>query len=116
MAPKATASGLMDVILKGFLMIPGSQIHAWINTIGLILARLPESYWSCIFEKLQEVMNMPLMLDWDIKYFTPFKLFNFELCSKSMLDRTCVNVLAVVQSTFHHFGVGQIGMITESVL
>lgn len=112
MAPKAVASNLIDVIIKGHLLVPPNQVPALINAVGLIISRLPESYWNVIFDKIQEVMNSACMLDWDLKI-SPFVMFNFEYCSKAMLDKTAVSLLAVAQSIFHHFGAGQIGQITE---
>lgn len=93
-------------------MISPTQVHSWINAVGLIISRLPESFWSVIFEKVQDVMNSANLIEWDYNA-SPFTMFNFDLCSKSMLDKYAVNVLAIAQSVFHHFGPGQISQITE---
>lgn len=93
-------------------MIPPNQILLWINALGLILSRLPEAFWIIIFDKIIEVLTAPVFLEWDYNA-SPFIMFNYELCSKTMLDKSAVNVLAIAQSIFHHFSFGQIAMINE---
>jgi mediator of RNA polymerase II transcription subunit 23 len=59
--PQAVANALIDVIIKGYTVIPHNHIHSWINTIGLIMSALPEAYWSVIFDRLQEMITTSQM-------------------------------------------------------
>ena len=43
-APNLVANSLLDVVAKGYTVIPSDEIHLWINCVGLLLAALPECY------------------------------------------------------------------------
>lgn len=112
-APGSVTNNLIDVIVKGQVVATGQgNIHAWINVVGLIISRLPEVFWNVIFERLQDVMQSPDMRDWTFQM-SPFLVFNFKACTDCMVDKYCVSLLAIAQSVFHHFGIGQISMIME---
>lgn len=46
--PQGVANNLIDVVLKGYTVIPQDQIHSWINAIGIIMSTLPEAYWRWV--------------------------------------------------------------------
>lgn len=111
-APSSVTNSLIDVIVKGQVAATQGNVHSWINVVGLIISRLPEVFWTVIFERLQKVMESPDMRDWTYQT-SPFQVFNFKACSDCMMDKYCVSLLAISQSIFHHFGVGQISMVME---
>lgn len=112
--PQAVASNLFDVIVKGYPCIPANKVHAWINAVGLIFAKLPEAYWAVMYDRLQEVLVSAPMLNWTYRY-TPFEMFNFRTVTQAMLDRTYVSTLAVSQSILHHLQLPQLGALSEHV-
>uniref|UniRef100_A0AAG5D7W1 Mediator of RNA polymerase II transcription subunit 23 n=1 Tax=Anopheles atroparvus TaxID=41427 RepID=A0AAG5D7W1_ANOAO len=112
--PNVVANSIMDVLVKGYTVVPSRVFHNWTNTIGLIMAALPEAYWSVIYERMQEALNSPAMKDWAYRQ-SPFEMFNFKVVKETMLDRSYVTVLAIVHSIFHHFGIGQLATITDSL-
>ena len=112
--PSVVANSIIDVLVKGYPVVPNGVIHNWANTIGLIMAALPEAYWSVIYERMQEALSSKAMKDWTYRQ-SPFDMFNFKIVKEAMLDRSYVTVLAIVHSIFHHFGIGQLATITEYV-
>ena len=62
--PQAVANNLIDVIVKGYTIIANQNIHGWINSIGLIMAALPEAYWSVIYDRLQDIIKSGQMTEW----------------------------------------------------
>lgn len=110
--PQGVANSLIDVIVKGYPVIPAQSVHSWINTIGLIMAALPESYWGVIYERLREAISCPQMVEW-IHRQSPFELFNFKIVREAMLEKNYVVILAIAQSILHHSGIGQISTVTE---
>ncbi|GAB0092218.1 Mediator of RNA polymerase II transcription subunit 23 [Sergentomyia squamirostris] len=114
MGPLRVANCLMDVICRGYTVIPQTQIPSWINAFGLIMSHLPESYWSVTYDRLRDVLQSNHMTEWKLRY-SPFDMFNFATVQESMMDRTYVYTLALAQSMFHHFGIGQIATMPEVV-
>ncbi|XP_059618578.1 mediator of RNA polymerase II transcription subunit 23 [Phlebotomus argentipes] len=112
--PQRVANSLMDVICRGYTVIPPSQIHSWINAFGLVISNLPESYWSVMYDRLRDVLQSHHMKEWKLRY-SPFDMFNFKTTQHAMLDKTYVFMLAMAQSVFHHFGIGQIATMPEYV-
>ncbi|EAT33704.1 AAEL014021-PA [Aedes aegypti] len=112
--PQGVANSLIDVVVKGYPVIPSQSVHNWINTIGLIMAALPESYWGVIYERLREVISCPQMTDW-LHRQSPFELFNFKIVREAMLEKNYVVILAIAQSILHHSGIGQISTVTEHI-
>uniref|UniRef100_A0A182XM38 Mediator of RNA polymerase II transcription subunit 23 n=1 Tax=Anopheles quadriannulatus TaxID=34691 RepID=A0A182XM38_ANOQN len=112
--PSVVANSIIDVLVKGYPVVPNGVIHNWANTIGLIMAALPEAYWSVIYERMQEALSSKAMKEWTYRQ-SPFDMFNFKIVKEAMLDRSYVTVLAIVHSIFHHFGIGQLATITDSI-
>ncbi|XP_058064786.1 mediator of RNA polymerase II transcription subunit 23-like [Anopheles bellator] len=78
------------------------------------MAALPEAYWSVIYERMQEALGSTAMKEWVFRQ-SPLEMFNFKVVREAMLDRSYVTVLAVAHSIFHHFGIGQLATITDSI-
>lgn len=111
-APQIVANNLIDVIVKGYALIPQKEIHSYINAVGIVMAELPETYWSGIYERLQEVLNLPNMLRWSYR-FNAFEMFNFKLVREAMVEKTFAVVLAVAHSIFHHMGGFKLATMTR---
>jgi len=92
-APSLVANNLIDVIVSGYAIIPQKDIHSYINAVGIVLAALPEPYWSGIYDRLQDMLNTPNMLNWTYR-FNAFELFNFKTVREAMLEKTYAVVLA----------------------
>lgn len=103
LTPKVVANNLIDVAYTGSVQIPIEDLPRYINAIGILLAQLPESYWSVIYDRLQSCLNHPKMLCWSYRW-NPFEMFNFKLMQSFRCDPTYVNILAVTHSTFQHMG------------
>lgn len=112
--PQAVANNIIDVIIKGYTVIPQEQIHSWINAVGILMAALPESYWSVIYDRLQETIKSNKMTDWTYRY-SPFEMFNFKIVKEAMLEKNYVLLLAIAHSILHHSSVGQIATLAELV-
>ncbi|XP_055535725.1 mediator of RNA polymerase II transcription subunit 23 [Wyeomyia smithii] len=112
--PQTVANCLIDVVVKGYPVIPYQSVHNWINTIGLIMAALPESYWSVIYERLRDVISSSQLTEWTYRQ-SPFDLFNFKIVTEAMLERSYVVILAIAQSILHHSGIGQISTVTDYI-
>lgn len=110
--PNVVANNIIDVIIKGHTIIPPEKINSWINAIGLIFSKLPEAYWSVIYDRLEDVICCDAMQDWPHRQ-SPFELFNFKIVKDAMLEKNYVTILAIAHSIFHHFGVGQTAKIIE---
>uniref|UniRef100_A0A1I8MQB3 Mediator of RNA polymerase II transcription subunit 23 n=1 Tax=Musca domestica TaxID=7370 RepID=A0A1I8MQB3_MUSDO len=113
-APQIVANNLIDVIVKGYALIPQKEIHAYLNSVGIVLAELPEAYWSQIYERLQEVMNSPKMLRWSYR-FNAFEMFNFKMVREAMIEKTYAVILAVAHSIFHHMGGFKLGTMIKYI-
>lgn len=112
--PALVGSNLLDVVAKGFTLIPHGQIHMWINAIGLIMAALPESYWSVLHDRLIEVISSPGLVDWPFRC-TPFELFDFSSTHDGLLENKYSYTLALTHSMWHHAGLGQIASVPKLV-
>ena len=95
-----------------YIVIPSNQIHMWINSVGLIMAALPESYWSVLHDRLVEVMTCPQLTQWKYRN-TPFQLFNFAATHDLLLENKFSYTLALAHSMWHHAGVGQISTVPQ---
>ncbi|XP_071446035.1 mediator of RNA polymerase II transcription subunit 23 isoform X2 [Hetaerina americana] len=112
--PATVGSSLLDVIARGYTVIPSSQIEMWINSVGLIMAAMPESYWSVLHDRLIEVMGCPQLAHWTYQN-TPFQLFNFATTHESLLENKFSYTLALAHSMWHHAGVGQLSTVPQFV-
>ncbi|XP_037947513.1 mediator of RNA polymerase II transcription subunit 23-like [Teleopsis dalmanni] len=111
-APTVVANNIIDIIVKGYSQIPQKEIYSYINAVGIVLAALPEAYWSCIYDRLQEVLKSPKMLKWTYR-FNAFQIFNFKTVREAMIDKSYVVVLAVAHSVFHHMGGFKLALMTK---
>jgi mediator of RNA polymerase II transcription subunit 23 len=104
--PKVVANNIIDVAIKGLVVITYEHIHSWINAIGLILSAMPEPYWNIIYDRLEEVIKHPQMIQWTFRQ-SPFDMFSFQTVQHAMLESKFVMVLALAHAVFHHFSLGQ---------
>ncbi|CAG9771045.1 unnamed protein product [Ceutorhynchus assimilis] len=110
--PTAVANGLLDVVAKGYVMIPSDSIHQWINAIGLILSALPISYWSILHERLLATLSELDSWPFDV---SPFRMFNFKETHLGLLHNRFSYMLALAHSVWHHAGPGQIASVPRWV-
>ena len=108
--PQAVANSIIDVIIKGYTVIPQDQIHSWINAVGILMAALPEAYWSVMYDRLQEALTSTKMMEWKYR-FSPFDMFNFKVVKEAMLEKNYVLLLAISHSILHHSSIGQISTL-----
>lgn len=108
------ANNLLDVIIKGYTVIPSNQIQLWINSVGLVMAALPDSFWTVLQERLVEVITCPKLLEWPYRN-SPFQLFNFSTTHHSYLDNKFSYTLATAHAIWHHAGVGHLSTIPQFV-
>lgn len=113
-SPQAVANQLIEVVLKGLVLITYEHIHQWINAIGLIISSLPESYWSVLYDRLEEIFKDPQMVNWSYRQ-SPFDVFSFSTVQRSLLENKFVMILALSHSVFHHFNVGQAARIVKFI-
>ncbi|EFA00475.1 mediator of RNA polymerase II transcription subunit 23 [Tribolium castaneum] len=106
--PVAVANGLLDVVAKGYVTIPSSDIHQWVNAVGLILAALPVSYWSVLHDRLVATLNELETWNFDC---SPFRLFDFKETHAGLLHNNFSYMLALAHSVWHHAGPGQIASV-----
>lgn len=111
--PQVVANNIIDVV-KGLVIVSYQQIHSWINSVGLILAALPEPYWVVIFDRLEDVLKHPQMINWTYRQ-SPFDMFSFKTVQQAMLETKFVMVLALTHSIFHHFNIGQTAKIVPLI-
>jgi len=104
--PQVVANNIIDVAVKGLVVITFQNIHSWINSIGLIMSALPEPYWNVIYDRLEEIMKHPQMTNWKYRQ-SPFDMFSFRTVKSALLETRFAMALALTHSIFHHFGVGQ---------
>lgn len=114
LVPSIVGNNLLDIVCKGFIVIPSNQLQSWINSVGLVMAALPDSYWSVLHDRITEVITCPQMLDWKYSN-TPFQLFNLVLCNNALLENKFSLTLALAHSTWYHAGIGQIAQIPQLV-
>ncbi|CAH0390346.1 unnamed protein product [Bemisia tabaci] len=108
--PSVVGNALLDVIVKGYNAIPSNEIHMWINSIGLIMSALPDSYWLVLHDRLEEIVSCPSLLEWKYR-FSPFQLLNFKLTHNSLLPSKLAYTLALAHAIWHHAGVGHISTL-----
>ncbi|XP_037867967.1 mediator of RNA polymerase II transcription subunit 23 [Bombyx mori] len=106
-APNYVGNSLLDVITKGFVVIPTTKLQLWINAIGLIMAALPDPYWTVLHERLLELTTSSEMIEWTYPY-SPFQLFNLATTSDAMLENKYSLTLACAHAIWYHAGAGQI--------
>ncbi|KAK6629094.1 hypothetical protein RUM43_002911 [Polyplax serrata] len=113
-SPSIVVNNLLDVVSKGYSVIPWDQIHLWVNSIGLVLAALPESYWTIVDERLIEVMTCNQMTNWPY-HNSAFQIFNFSVIHDSLLENKFAYMLALAHAMWYHAGVGQISTLPTFV-
>lgn len=109
--PAVVANNIIDVIVKGYPVIPSSELHGWINVLGLLMTALPEAYWSVIYDRLQDTITANKMTSWTYLC-SPFDMFNFKTVKEAMLEKRYVLLLAIAQSILHHSSIGQIATLS----
>lgn len=112
LVPAVVGANLLDVISKGFTVIPSNQLQSWINAIGLVMAALPDSYWSVLHDRIFEVISCPQMIEWRYSN-SPFQLFNLTTTRDALLENKFSFTLALAHSMWYHAGVGQIGQVPQ---
>lgn len=112
--PQGIANNIIDVIVKGYTVIPPNQIHSWINATGVLMAALPEAYWTCIYDRLKEILTSTKMVEWPFRH-SPFEMFNFKIVKEALLEKNYVVLLAIAQSILHHSSIGQLATLAEWV-
>jgi mediator of RNA polymerase II transcription subunit 23 len=93
-----------------YTLIPPQQMELWINSVGLIMAAMPDSYWSVMNERLVEVTQS--LSTWNYRN-SPFQLFNFASTHDCLLENKYSYTLALAHSLWHHAGPGQISSIPQ---
>ncbi|XP_046734323.1 mediator of RNA polymerase II transcription subunit 23 [Diprion similis] len=114
-APNLIANSLLDVVAKGYTVVPSDQIHMWINCVGLLLAALPECYWSALHDRLVETVTSPGLANWQYSNLTPFQIFNFNITHNGLLENKYSYMIALAHSIWHHAGVGQITTMPQFI-
>lgn len=113
-SPTVVANNIIEVIIKGYTVIPPSELHGWVNVIGLLMTALPESYWSVIYDRLQDTIKSNKMTAWTYRC-SPFDMFNFKTVKEAMLEKSYVLLLAIAHSILHHSSIGQIATLSTWV-
>lgn len=93
-------------------MIPSTDIHQWINAIGLVLSALPISYWSVMHDRL--ISTLSELETWFFDC-SPFELFDFKQTHAGLLHNRFSYMLALAHSVWHHAGPGQIASVPRWV-
>lgn len=78
------------------------------------MAALPESYWSVLHERIQEVISSPGLIEWPYRC-TPFQLFEFSSTHDGLLENKYSYTLALAHSIWHHAGLGQISVVPKFI-
>lgn len=92
------------------MTIPPSDIHQWVNAVGLILSALPVSYWSVLHDRLVSTLNELETWSFDC---SPFRLFDFKETHAGLLHNNFSYMLALAHSVWHHAGPGQIASVPK---
>lgn len=108
--PQGVANSIIDVIIKGYTVIPPDQLHSWINAVGILMAKLPEAYWIVMYDRLHDTITS--LTEWKFR-FSPFDMFNFKTVKEAMLEKKYVLLLAISHSILHHSSIGQIATLAE---
>lgn len=112
LAPNFVGNTLLDVITKGFVVIPPTKIQLWINAIGLIMAALPDPYWTVLHDRILELITNNEMTEWPYPH-TPFQLFNLTTTNDAMLENKYSLTLALAHAIWYHAGAGQIMQVPQ---
>ncbi|KAL1116974.1 hypothetical protein AAG570_004302 [Ranatra chinensis] len=112
--PNIVANNLLDVITKGYTVIPSSQIQMWINSVGLVMVALPESFWSVLHDRLIDIITCSQLNNWPYRN-SPFQMFDFSVTHNALLENKFSYTLATTHAIWHHAGVGQIATIPQFV-
>ncbi|BES98684.1 Mediator of RNA polymerase II transcription subunit [Nesidiocoris tenuis] len=113
-SPSTVANSLLDVVVKGYTVVPPNQIQLWINSVGLVMSALPDSFWVILQDRLVEVITCPKLTNWTYRN-SPFQLFNFTATHNSLLDNKFSYTLALAHAIWHHAGVGHLATIPQFV-
>lgn len=113
-SPNFVGNSLLDVVTKGFVVIPVRKIQLWINAIGLIMAALPDPYWTVLHDRILELITSSEMTEWPYPY-TPFQLFNLNTTNEAMLENKYSLTLACAHAIWYHAGAGQIMQVPQFV-
>ncbi|XP_037977902.2 mediator of RNA polymerase II transcription subunit 23 [Plutella xylostella] len=112
--PQFVGGCLLDIITKGFVVVPPTQIQLWINAIGLIMAALPDPYWMVVHDRIFELITSTEMAEWQYTH-SPFDLFNFDETNEVMLENKYSLTLALAHAIWYHAGPGQIMQVPQFV-
>uniref|UniRef100_A0A1B6D9V1 Mediator of RNA polymerase II transcription subunit 23 n=1 Tax=Clastoptera arizonana TaxID=38151 RepID=A0A1B6D9V1_9HEMI len=112
--PAVVGTSLLDVIAKGYTVIPSNQIHMWINSVGLLMAALPDSYWLTLHDRIVEIMSCPQLCNWTYRN-SPFQMFSFSDTHNCLLENKFSYTLATAHAIWHHAGVSQIATVPQFV-
>lgn len=112
LAPNFVGNSLLDVVTKGFVVIPATKIQLWINAIGLIMAALPDPYWTVLHDRIFELISHNDMVEWPYSN-TPFQLFNLTTTNDAMLENRYSLTLALAHAIWYHAGAGQIMQVPQ---
>ncbi|XP_034947212.1 mediator of RNA polymerase II transcription subunit 23 [Chelonus insularis] len=115
LAPNIVANCLLDVVAKGYTVIPPKEIHLWINCVGLLMAALPECYWAAFYDRLVDTIKSPGLVKWQYNNLTPFQMFNFDTTHNCLMENKYSYMLALAHSIWHHAGVGQITTMPQFI-
>ena len=110
--PSLVGEQLIDVILEGHSHIPPDKLPDWINSLGLILSNLPESYWVGLHSKIEAALLSPELANfsWSCE---PGQLLDFTEIHNMQTSPGLAHLLAVVHSTWHHSGFNQLCAILD---
>ncbi|XP_050360927.1 mediator of RNA polymerase II transcription subunit 23 isoform X2 [Nymphalis io] len=112
--PNIVGNSLLDVVTKGFVVIPSTKIQLWINAIGIIMAALPDPYWTVIHDRILELITHNDMVEWSYQH-TPFQLFKLSTTNDAMLENKYSLTLALAHAVWYHAGAGQIMQVPTFV-
>lgn len=112
LVPSIVGNNLLDVISKGYTVIPVDQLQSWINSVGLIMAALPDSYWTMLHERIFEIITCSQIVDWQYQK-SPFQLFNLITTKNALLENKFSLTLAMAHSIWYHAAIGQIGQVAS---
>lgn len=111
-APNFIGNNLLDVVTKGFVVIPTTKIQLWINAIGLIMAALPDPYWNTLHDRIFDLIANNEMVDWPSPH-SPFQLFSLKTTNDAMLENKYSLGLALAHAIWYHAGSGQIMQVPQ---
>lgn len=112
LAPNFVGNNLLDVVTKGFVVIPSTKIQLWINAIGLIMAALPDPFWTVVHDRIMELITNTDISEWPYPH-TPFQLFNLATTNDALLENKYSLILALTHAIWYHAGAGQIMQVPQ---